>query len=137
MDDVLADFNKSYLAKIKSTPSILYPQSGYGFFRGLEPIDGAIDAMKSLSIKYNVFILTAPSEMNPLCYTEKRLWVEDHLGYNWVSKLIISPDKSLFIGDYLIDDNPSSKGQDKFKGELLLFGSSTFPDWGSVMDYLL
>jgi len=28
----------------------------------------------------NLHILTAPSYMNPMWYTEKRLWVEKHLG---------------------------------------------------------
>ncbi len=137
MDDVLADFEKSYKYRLKQNPFILYPQSEYGFFRKLEPIKGAIYAMEKLSEIYEVFILTAPSEMNPLCYTEKRLWVEDHLGMEWVSKLIISPDKSLFIGDYLIDDNPNSKGQDKFQGELILFGGEEYPDWEKVLIKLL
>ena len=43
--------------------------------------------------------------MNPLCYIEKRLWVEAHLGFDVVNRLIISAHKGLNKGHFLIDDN--------------------------------
>lgn len=70
------------------------------------------------------WILTCPSYKNPMSYTEKRLWIEDHLGFNWCRKLINSPDKSLLIEDYLIDDKPWPG----FQGTQLLFGSEDYPD---------
>ena len=83
------------------------------------------------------YILTAPSVHNPLCYTEKRVWVEQHLGMSMVNRLIISPDKSLLRGDYLIDDHASGSGQEEFQGELIHFGSEEFPGWQQVLDYLV
>jgi len=49
--------------------------------------------------------------------------------------LIISPNKGLNKGDYLIDDNDSGKGQENFEGELLKFGGKEFGDWAKVLAY--
>ena len=138
MDDVLCDFQSSYRKALLDNPSITFPQSQYGFFANLNPIEGAIDAAKALekSNKYQPYILTAPSLKNPLCYTEKRVWVEKWLGFSYVKKLIICPEKSLLKGDYLIDDNISGKGQDRFDGEIIQFGSQRFPNWFTVREYL-
>jgi 5'(3')-deoxyribonucleotidase len=53
-----------------------------------------------------------------------------------LEKLILCPDKSLVKGDYLIDDD-IKHGQLTFEGEHIRFGSSNFPDWKSVIKYLL
>ena len=46
-------------------------------------------------------------------------------------------DKSLLKGDFLIDDT-LEYGQTEFEGELLHFGSGNkFPDWKTVVDYLM
>ena len=138
MDDVLCDFTGAFNEALLRAPEIRYPQSQYGFFSNLEPISGAIESVSELirSERFEPYILTAPSILNPLCYTEKRLWVEKHFGIEFVNKLIISPNKALLIGDYLIDDNLKGNGQNKFTGNLIHFGSSKYPNWGKVMTYL-
>ena len=138
MDDVLCDFEAAFEADKKQFPDIQYPQSREGFFRGLAPIYGCLDAMDWLyaSPEFDPFILTAPSVYNPFCYTEKRLWVEEHLGFDWCHRLIISPDKSLLNGDYLIDDRDRGHGQDRFTGTLIQFGSSSYPDWENILKFL-
>jgi hypothetical protein len=40
------------------------------------------------------------------------------------------------MGDYLIDDR-TKNGAGEFKGELIHFGTDKFPDWDSVLEYLL
>tara|TARA_Y100001960_G_C14784285_1_gene890617 strand:+ start:38410 stop:38892 length:483 start_codon:yes stop_codon:yes gene_type:complete len=137
MDEVLADFYKSYEQKIESNPYIKFPQAEYGFFANLEPIENSIESVKELinCSLFDVYILTAPSVQNPLCYTEKRVWIEKYFGLEFCHKIIISPNKGLNKGDYLIDDNDSGKGQEYFEGKLIHFGSSTFPDWKSVLEY--
>ena len=139
MDDVLCDFMGSYKECIEANPEMKYPQSQIDFFRNLEPLNGAINAFKKLSDLANteVYILSAPSEYNPLSYTEKRIWVETHLGFDTVSRLILSSDKSLLKGDYLIDDYTEGKGQDNFEGKLINFGSEEFPNWDSVLKFFL
>ncbi len=136
MDDVLCDYSGAHKAALKKQPEIAYPQSQYGFFRNLKPIETATAAFTILSNKFDVWILTAPSIQNPLCYTEKREWVETHLGYAAAEKLILSPHKGLLIGDYLIDDLEEGRArQNEFSGVQLVFGSKEYPDWYSILDY--
>lgn len=139
MDDTLADFMGAYEIARERNPAMMFPQAEYGFFANLEPLEDAVESVQRLldSEHLSPYILTAPSTINPLCYTEKRIWVEQYLGMEMVERLIISPDKSLLKGDYLVDDIPEGKGQESFEGELLQFASTTYPDWQSVMSYLM
>ncbi|WP_216646157.1 MULTISPECIES: 5' nucleotidase, NT5C type [unclassified Marinobacter] len=134
MDDTLCDFKDAFLNAVRMNPAIRYPQSQYRFFANLKPIEGAIETVKDLidSDEYDPFILSAPSTRNPFSYAEKREWVETYLGYDFCEKLILSPHKGLLRGDFLIDDNSEGKGQDLFRGELIQFGSSAYPDWSAV-----
>jgi 5'(3')-deoxyribonucleotidase len=134
MDDVLCDFNSAYARDLAANPGIKFPQSQYGFFERLAPIEGSILCVNALikSEKYIPYVLTAPSTRNPFSYTEKRVWIEKHFGYSFVDRLIICSNKGLLKGDILIDDNVSGKGQEKFEGKLIHFGSKEFPDWKAV-----
>jgi 5'-nucleotidase len=134
MDDVLCDYTGAHRSAIDRNPGIKFPQSQYDFFRTLIAIDGAIEALLDLNKSeiYEPYILTAPSCKNPLCYTEKRLWIEDNLGFPFVNRLIICAHKNLLKGDILIDDNLVGRGQERFEGRLIHFGSKAFPDWKSV-----
>lgn len=138
MDGVLCDFVGAFEHDKKAFPDTPYPQSREGFYTALKPIAGALEAMDTIlrADKFAPYILTAPSIYNPLSYTEKRLWVENHLGFEWVERLIISPDKSLLKGDVLIDDHTTGRGQENFDGRLLHFGSAEFPNWKAVCTYL-
>jgi len=137
MDDTMFHFTRRFDEMIKKNPSIQYPQSQYGFFENLHPIEGAIKTFNRLlkHTDFDPYILTAPSVMNPLCYTEKRNSIEKHLGLDVLQRLIISPVKHLSKGDILIDDCISGKGQDRFDGELIQFGSVRFPDWLTINEY--
>ena len=137
MDDVLCDYKGSYNEHIQRCPEMKFPQSQIDFFRNLKPITGALEAFQKLSSLSNidVYILSAPSEYNPISYMEKRLWVEKCLGFESVSKLILSSNKSLLKGDYLIDDYSEGKGQENFEGQLIQFGTSEYPDWNSVLKF--
>lgn len=137
MDDVLCDYTKTFDLHKQRNPKEQYPQSLPGFFENLPEIDGAISAVNYLNsiAGFEVYILTAPSEKNPLCYTEKRLWIEKHFGFDFVQRLIIASDKAMIKGDYLIDDYIEGKGQENFEGKVLQFGSKDYPDWNKVLDY--
>ena len=139
MDGVLCDFDSAFTRDKKAHPDVAYPQSRKGFYTELKPIEGALEAMEVLLDAQNIdpYILTAPSLYNPLSYTEKRLWVEDHLGFEWVKRLIISPDKSLLQGDLLIDDHSEGRGQDRFAGKLIKFGSKTYPNWSAILNEII
>lgn len=134
MDDVLCDFTGAHREALAKNPGIQFPQSQYGFFANLEAIAGGIASVKAMiaSEVYDPYILTAPSIRNPLCYTEKRVWIETYFGLAFVDKLIICPNKALLKGDILIDDHIEGKGQEQFEGRLIHFGSKQFPNWKSV-----
>jgi 5'(3')-deoxyribonucleotidase len=107
-----------------------------GFYRDLVPIDGAIDAFKRLSKHYNTFILSTASWDNPSCFTDKRLWVEEHLGELAYKRLILTHHKEHFTGRALIDDR-TKNGAEDFNGEHIHFATKIFPNWDSVLKYLL
>lgn len=137
MDDVLCDFEHSFQRDKARYPNIPFPQSRPGFFLELPPIPGAIEGFHYLLAHpgFETYILTAPSVKNSHSYSEKRIWIEKHLGIEATYKLIISPAKHLTKGDYLIDDYESGKGQEEFEGKLIHFGSDEFPDWPSIIQY--
>jgi len=137
MDDTLCDFKMAFYKCRLENPSLKFPQSTQNFFLDLEPITGAIETFIWLNNQpeLEVYILTAPSLKNPNSHTDKRLWVEKHLGFSAVSQLIISPHKNLSKGHYLIDDNVRGKGQENFEGEVIHYGSNLFPDWPAVHQY--
>ncbi|MCI5050777.1 MAG: hypothetical protein MRY57_00505 [Candidatus Pacebacteria bacterium] len=136
MDGVLADFFGRRNQMLKNNPGIKFPQSQYRFFAELEPIKDAIEVFLFLSLHFDVHILTAPSIKNLLCYTEKAEWVLNNLGEEALSNMSISPNKDFFKGDYLIDDNDSGKGQDKFEGKLIHFHSKT-NNWQDIKKYFI
>ena len=135
MDDTLAHYKEAWILSRQKT-GIKYPQSQANFFLDLDPIKDSIESVLLLSTKFNVYFLTSPSYMNPLSYTEKRLWIEKYFGIEWCKKLILSYDKSLLKGQYLIDDS-TTKGQLEFEGELILIGSDKFPDWKTIIKYMM
>jgi len=137
MDDVLCDFMGEFKRKFKDG-TLNFPQGKIGFFENLPPIKDAIESVNKLRTNeaYDVWVLTAPSTMNPHSYTEKRIWIEKYFDYDFTNKLILSPNKGLLKGDILIDDHSSGKGQENFEGELMQFGSEEYPDWETIMERL-
>lgn len=93
-----------------------------GFFRNLPPLPGSIDALLEMAkLDIEVFICTSPLIENKNCVSEKYEWIESYLGAEWKKRVIISKDKTLIRGDYLIDDKPSVEGKDTPVWEHILF----------------
>lgn len=138
MDDVLCDYTKAHKASLLNQTEVEFPQSIKGFFENLKPIKGAIESVEILrnNEDCDVYILTAPSTRNPLSYTEKRLWIENHFDYAFTEKLIICSNKGLLKGDFLIDDYNCGKGQETFEGELIQFGTGPYLTWEHTMNYI-
>lgn len=136
MDGVLCDIATLSKQKLKETPDLKYPQSQYGFFIELPEIPHSVDTVKLIAKYFDVWFLTAPSTRNPMSYAEKNYWIRHHFGQSWCDKLIICPDKSLLRADYLIDDNLKGRGQDKFQGDVIHYGSPKYRTMLEVYDYL-
>jgi len=134
MDDTLFQFKEAHSA-FKILYGVEFPQGLTGFWLSLNPIEGAVEAVNSLRARddLDVHILTAPSVYNPHSYMEKRQCIEKHFDYEFCHKLILSPDKGLLKGHFLIDDCTEGKGQEGFDGQVIQFGSDEYPDWDSVI----
>lgn len=89
-----------------------YHMSQPGFFRSLPMIEGAKEALSAMlnSTLVEPFLCTAPVVGSPYCWQEKADWVAEHLGPEWVGRLIITRDKTVVSGDWLIDDKPFIHG---------------------------
>jgi 5'(3')-deoxyribonucleotidase len=120
MDGVICDYVKMRDEKLEENSKQEFPQSQMYFWVFLEPIVGALEAYKRLEKNFDVRILSSPSFFNAASYTGKRLWVEKHIGLKACKKMILSYDKSIVKGDYLIDDFLYN-GQDHFEGTLIEF----------------
>lgn len=136
MDGVLCDYKKSHNIELDKNPHQPYPQSQFGFFLNLEPINDAIDSLNLLKEHFDVWILTRPSVHNLSCYTEKAQWIRKYLGFEMQTKTIMCVDKSLLKGHFLVDDQVEH-GQSDFEGKHIHFDSIDFPTWKSVVEYLL
>lgn len=81
MDFTLCDYGAGYRAYQDCFPELAYPQSVAGFYENLAPLEGAIETSRRLheQPQLALFILTAPSIMNPHSYSEKSLWIETFL----------------------------------------------------------
>lgn len=148
MDNVLVDF-QSGLNRVPKTIKDEYADDGKGkphyddiphIFSLMDPMPGAIDAMQKLSPNYDLYILSTAPWLNPSAWNDKLEWVQRYFGKGegsiFYKRLIISHHKDLNCGDFLIDDREKN-GAKEFKGELIAFGSSEFPDWITVVKYLL
>jgi 5'-nucleotidase len=92
------------------------------FYRKLKPIPGGREAlleMKKLGLE--VVICTSPLTEYTYCVPEKYEWIEEHLGKAWVDKIVITKDKTLVKGDFLIDDKPEITGSDTPQWEHILY----------------
>ena len=107
-----------------------------GVFSLMKPLEGALDAFETLSKVYDSYILSTPPWDNTSAWSDKHQWVKKHLGVSARKRLILSQHKHLNLGDYLIDDR-TVNGAAEFQGEHIHFGTEKFPDWKSVLEYLL
>ena len=138
MDNVLVNFESGikrlnqatkaeYEGRLDEVPHI---------FSLMDPLPGAIEAVHQLAQHYDVFILTTAPWKNPSAWSDKVSWVTKYLDDVFHKRIIITHRKDLCQGDYLIDDR-GKNGTSEFSGEWIHFRSERFPDWQSVLDYLL
>ncbi len=123
IDNTINYYHDHFLARLREYPNLTYPQSMPGFYLNILPMEDGLESIKALKeAGYDVYLASRPSYPNTHCYTEKAEWVKKHLGEDWLPKLILTPNKSLLIGDYLVDDCNWD-----FKGRMILFDRN-WPD---------
>jgi 5'-nucleotidase len=148
MDDVLADFDGEFYRRwnerhperkivppeerkhfyIKNElpaeygPLVSEINSEKGFILALPEIDGGVAGVNELLNAGNeVYICTAPLDKYHNCVLEKYEWVEQHMGFDWTKRLILTKDKYLVRGDILIDDKPDIKFAERAVWEQVLY----------------
>lgn len=140
LDGVVADFVSAMNAHpLRNEPPFNKdPDTIPGLFRNLKPIESAISSVEKLhhSEKYEVYFISTAPWNNPSAWTDKRLWLAEQFGDIINRRLILTHRKDLVKGDILIDDRPNNGTKD-FEGELIKFGSDEYPNWDSVINYLL
>ena len=138
MDGVIVNFMQSvknhaefekYKNEIDALPDV---------FLNALPMEFAIDSVVKLIDcgKYEVYIASTAPWGNVNSLTHKRIWIEKYFGEKLKKRLILTHRKDFLMGDYLIDDR-TKNGAGEFKGELIHFGTDKFPDWDSVLEYLI
>lgn len=138
MDNVLVDFQsgldlqseavkREYEGRLDEIP---------GLFADMRPMPGAIEAVHLLKEHYDMFILSTAPWKNPSAWSDKVKWVTRYFDDVFHKRLILTHRKDLCQGDYLIDDR-GKNGTSEFHGEWIQFGSERFPNWDSVLEYLL
>jgi len=137
MDGVIADFDKNLpefdYGRLSDEEWDLFLDKDQ-YFTKLEQVEGAADALRWLKKYFRVYILSTAPWNAPNSWTEKRLWIGKHFPA-FKKKLILSHNKHLCIGDYLIDDR-TKNGAGRFKGKHIQFGKGRFSNWPSVIAYL-
>jgi 5'-nucleotidase len=95
-----------FVEKIKS---IYYEP---GFTEGLPIVSGVIDFIKNIeSLGHTIFICSVRMSGSEFNVIEKYKWIERNLGKDFLKKIIITEDKTLVRGDFLIDDKPLIEGR--------------------------
>lgn len=74
-----------------------------GWFADLEPLPGAVDALRRLSGRVEIVIATASPKS---ALRDKTEWVHKHLPFIPPRNIVLTYRKDLLAGDFLFDDAP-------------------------------
>jgi 5'-nucleotidase len=142
MDNTIVDF-KSGIAKLSTADRVKFKDNFDDhpeIFALMDPVDGAVEALKELDKHFDLYILSTAPWDNPNAWKQKRDWIERYFGEGkeniFYKKVILSHHKNLNSGEILIDDRPNN-GAENFKGEWIQFATDDFPDWNSILQKLI
>ncbi len=116
---------------------------GPGFFRDLPVMEDAVDVLKEMNTRYEIFIVSAAVEF-PNSLKEKHDWLLEYFPYFTWRQLVLCGDKRMISGDYMIDDH--LKNLVHFKGKQLLYtafhnreveGYTRLNNWKEAADLFL
>jgi 5'(3')-deoxyribonucleotidase len=138
MDGVIVDFDSALKLQSEETLKEYEGREDEipGLFGRMQPMPGAIEAVRKLNEIYDCYILSTAPWGNPSAWSDKVIWITRYLDDVFHKKMVITHCKHLCKGDILIDDRDKHGVRD-FEGEWIHFGSERFPDWDSVLDYLI
>lgn len=115
-----------------------------GIFGLMEPMEGAVEAVKKLSQKYDCYVLSTAPWNNTTSWEDKIKFIHKYFGQDksspFYKKVILSHHKDLCYSRdaYLIDDRIKNGSELWYKNNRLIhFGNEQFPDWDSVVKFLI
>lgn len=99
-----------------------------------KPMSSMVKAYRYLLEHYSIYIVAA-APTNDTDYAKRmQEWTFENLGVAAYNRLILTNQKNLLYGDYLIDALETNGSQD-FMSTRIDFGSDTFKTWEEVIEY--
>ena len=105
-------------SEVEAFPNSLKHLRTRGFFRTAPVIEGAVEALKHLGERFEIFIVSSATQF-PNSLEEKYYWLEEHFPFISWQQVVLCGTKKLIHGDIMIDDH--FKNLDVFEGRSLLF----------------
>ena len=111
-----------------------------GFFRTAPIMPGALEAIKTLMLDYEIYVVSAAMEF-PQSLFEKTEWLKEYFPFISWKNIVFCGDKSIIDSHYLIDDH--CKNLDFCKGKPILFTAAhnvhhthhiRVNDWNEVLE---
>ncbi|MFE6967227.1 hypothetical protein ACFVAJ_19265 [Agromyces sp. NPDC057679] len=82
-----------------------------GLYRTLNAVDGSFDAFQDmLDAGDEAFICSTPSLENPTCASDKLAWLDQRGGRQVTERSVLTFDKTIILGDALVDDKHEIHG---------------------------
>jgi 5'-nucleotidase len=75
-----------------------------GFFRSLPVMEDAVEVLREINQKYDLYIVSAAMEF-PNSLKDKYEWLQEHFPFIGWQQITLCGDKKLVYGDYIIDDH--------------------------------
>ena len=157
MDNVLVDFESALDAeRIKEqVPKYVSVVNGVkktnyndipDIFSYSKPVKGAVEALKTLSQKFEVFIVSHASWANPLSWSNKLEWVKkyfdsDNVNGTFYKRLILAQDRDVTAtaDSYVVEGEPHRNDSHRIGGNVIYLNKTNgdFRDWPSVVKHLM
>lgn len=129
IDQIPIEIQNEYIGELDNVPDI---------FSVMKPNNEMVSLFNKMAEdeRYDVYILSTSPWDNPTAASDKVEWVKRYLPIHGYKRLILSHNKNLNMGDYLIDDR-TANGAGEFIGEHIHYGTEKFPTVKSIEKYLL
>lgn len=128
----------------ESTANIINIVGAQGFILNLPPKQDFVEIVNKLQNIYIIYFCSSPTKINPeLSSYEKHQWLKKYFGSS--DNLILTRDKTVIYGDFLIDDKPYIEGNINPSWERIMFDQPynksidcklRFDNWIEIYDFL-
>ena len=157
MDNVLVDYETALNAEKIKEQAPKYESVVNGMkktnyddipdiFTYSKPVKGAVEALKTLSQKFEVFIVSHASWANPLSWSNKLEWVKkyfdsDNVNGTFYKRLILAQDRDVttMTDSYVVEGEPQCGDSHKIGGNVIYLNKKNgdFRDLPSVVKHLM